>query len=99
MSGFTLAPSAARDLDSIWHYLAVEQSRRQTATRQIQRLSDTFAALGLHPELGQVRDDLAEGIRAFICRPYVVLYRIEVRGPCILQIVHGSRELRDLFRD
>lgn len=56
MSGFTLAPSAARDPDSIWHYLAVEQSRRQ-------------------------------------------LYRIEVRGPCILQIVHGSRELRNLFRD
>jgi plasmid stabilization system protein ParE len=98
MSGFTLAPSAERDLETIWHYLAVEQDRRNTALRQIQRLSDTFALLALHPELGQARDDLTEGIRAFVRRPYAVLYRIDATGVRIMQIVHGSRDLRDLFR-
>jgi plasmid stabilization system protein ParE len=98
MSGFTLAPSAVRDLESIWQYVALEQDRREAAIRQMQRLSDAFAMLASHPELGQVRDDLAADMRAFVCRPYAVLYRIDAGRVRILQIVHGSRDVRSAFR-
>ena len=99
MTDYNLDPQALDDLREIWRFLAIERTSQQAAKRQMERLEGTFSLLARQPMLGQTRDDLAEGVRAFVCRPYVILYRAGPDCVSIAQIVHGSRDMRIAFRD
>jgi toxin ParE1/3/4 len=58
--------------------------------------------LGLHPEIGVRRPDLApDAYRVFILTgfPYVLVYNAERRPPIIARVLHGARDLQNALRD
>jgi toxin ParE1/3/4 len=96
MTRFLLSREARNDLKSIYRYVA-EHSASATG-----RLHDLFFAkfrlLSAHPLLGDTRDDLAIGIRAFTAAKYVILYRPMTRGIIVVQIAHSAQDLATVFR-
>jgi len=98
VSRFTLDPGVNDDLDAIWDYIGIQKCSPASAVRQIELLYEKFVLLASHPMLGEARDDLAENLRAFVARPFVVLYRPTHDGVQIVQVVHSARDIQAVFR-
>ncbi len=98
MSRFVLAAEVVHDPDAIWDYIAIENSSPLAAYRQIEALHEKFALLATQPLLGEAREDLGEGIRAFVVRPFVVLYRARVDHVEVIRVVHSARDIAGALR-
>jgi len=90
MSRFTLDPDVRTDLDEIWDYIGIDNKSPIAASRQIEVLYEKFALLATQPLIGQVRDDLGKDLRAFVVRPFVILYRPKSYGVDVVQVVVGD---------
>lgn len=95
MAVVRLSHLADIDLDGIRDYIA--QHNPRAADKVLDQLLETLELLATRPELGQRRDDLHERIRAFVVRPYVVLYEPSADGIHVARIVHGARDFPSLF--
>jgi toxin ParE1/3/4 len=98
MSRFALARGVRADLRGRWRRIAVEGHSPNAADRLIDRITDVFALLAREPLLGEVRNDLAPRIRAFVVSPYLVLYTPEKHGVRVIQVVHAARDIYRAFR-
>ena len=56
-------------------------------------INEKLGMLADSPRLGPARPDIAEGLRLFPIRRYVVLYRELPDGIEIVRVVHGMRRL------
>ncbi len=93
-----IAPHACADLDDIWYYVANESGSIETADRLIDSITERFLLLARHPYLGRRRDDdFGEGLRSFAVGEYVIVYAVEEKGIVILRVVHGRRDLEEIF--
>lgn len=54
------------------------------------------ALLSDHPGMGRARPDIAEGMRYFPMKRYLILYRPIPGGVEIVRCVHGARDLGKL---
>ena len=52
--------------------------------------------LAASPRLGPSRPDIALGLRLFLIRRYIILYRELPDGIEVARVVHGMRRLSDL---
>ena len=98
MSRFTLVPEVRQDLDEIWNYIGIEKSNPTAAQHLVDRLFEAFSTLAQQPLLGQQREDLGANVRAFVVRPYVVLYCSQANGVQIAQVVHSARDIQAIAR-
>jgi toxin ParE1/3/4 len=98
MKSYRLSRRARADIHEIWDYLAVERESPDAAHNQIESLYAKFSLLATSPLLGEARDDLKQGLRAFSADRYVVFYYALDRGIEIVAVVHGARDLEGLFR-
>ncbi len=98
MSRFTLDTDVRADLDAIWDYIGIENQNPVAASHQIEVLFDKFSLLATRPLLGEARDDLGEGVRMFVVRPYVILYRPKGHGIEVAQVVHSAQDIHAVFR-
>lgn len=98
MSRFTLDADVYQDLRGIWRYIAIEKERPGAADRQIEMLDAKFALLAANPLLGEPREDLGEDVRAFVARPYVILYRPSEHGVAIYRVIHSARDIQAVVR-
>lgn len=93
-----LAPQAAADLDDIWYYVAIESGSVEIADRLIDSITERFFLLAGHPYLGRPRDDdFGIGLRSFAVGEYVIVYLVEDKDVLVLRVVHGRRDLEELF--
>jgi len=93
-----LAPQATADLDDVWYYVAVESGSVEIADRFVDSLTERFFLLAGHPYLGRPRDDdFGIGLRSFPVGEYVIVYLVDGSDVLILRVVHGRRDLEDLF--
>src|SRR5688572_26384205 len=85
-----------RDYGEIWLYVA----RRDPAAadellvsfdRKLQFLSE-------NPRAGPARPELRPRLRSFPVGAYLIFYRVIRGGIEVTRVVHGSRNLRKLFR-
>jgi toxin ParE1/3/4 len=93
---YRLTKLAIEDIDSAWSYIA--KDRPSAADRFVERLSRHFALLAENPHIGELRQDLAEGVRQSVVGSYVVLHL-----PCddlvqIVRVIHGARDIFAEFR-
>lgn len=97
--GHRVSPDAEEDLASAWRYIATESGSPEIADRLVDAIADRFLLLAKFPHLGRSRDDdLRPGLRTFVVRDYVVIYRVTVEGDVvILRVLHGSRDIEALF--
>lgn len=93
-----LSPRAEADLDEIWLYVARESSSLETANRLIDAITDRFCRLADFPWMGRSREqDFGPGFRSFVLGEYVIVYCIDRGDVLIPRVVHGRRQLEDLF--
>ena len=93
-----VAQRAAADLDDIWYYVATESSSIRVANRLIDSITRRFFQLARHPYMGRARDDdFGPGSRSFSVGEYVIVYCIDHQDALILRVVHGRRDIEELF--
>ena len=86
---------AFRDLQEIWVYVA--ERSPQAANRLIDTFNAKCQALAESPGIGMKRDDLLMGLRSFPVGNYLVFYRQIEEGISIERVIHGARQIEDLF--
>lgn len=96
MARFTRTARAEEDLIEIWTWVAADSP--SAADRLLDRIDEVCGRLAEMPALGAARPDLAEGPRYFVTGSHLVIYRVAPGGVEIVRVVHGARDLPDLFR-
>lgn len=86
---------AEKDLIEIWGYIAQDNSL--AADRVLDEIDQKVNVLAENPLLGRFRPDIAPELRYFAVGKYLILYRIAYNGIQIVRVVHGARDLPNLF--
>ncbi len=94
---YRVSENAARDLDEIFVYWA-NRASPEAADRVIDKITERFWLLGLHPEAGKRAGDIAPGVKCFPAGRYLIYYRKTRRGIDILHIFHGARNQGRAFK-
>ena len=88
-------PRARSDLAEIWDYIADDNETRADAF--VDTIDSKFHLLAGQPDIGRVRNDLADGMRSFPVGRYVIFYRVVPKGVEIVRVLHGARDVDALF--
>jgi toxin ParE1/3/4 len=97
MANIEWDPDAVTDLRQILGYVGVEQSRPEAARRLVDRIRAACEKYATFPLMGQERSDIADGIRIFSLRPYVVFYFPLDGGIRVARVLYGARDYPRLF--
>jgi len=91
---------ALRDIEAAWVYLAEQSGRIEVADRFRGSLEKAFLSIQRNPFLGRSRsDDLKQGLRSLPAGKFLILYRVDPNTVFIVRVLHGSRDLRVIFRE
>ena len=96
MSRYTVTREARQDIRDICRYVARDNPPAAGRLRGV--FFEKFRALSDHPLLGEVRDDLAEGLRMSLAGKYVILYRPKPNGIEVVQVAHSARDIYAVLR-
>lgn len=88
-------PEAELDLIEIAAY--IEADNPAAADRLLDTFEEKFELLSEFPGLGQARDDLARSLRSFPVGSYVIFYLPLEDGIEVIRVLHGARNIRQLF--
>lgn len=97
MGRLHLSRTARADLESIWDFIGVERENPEAATRQVERIYDTFLLIVDNPHIGEACDALRTGMRFFTCGSYVVFYVPADDAVEIERVAHGAQRVENLF--
>ena len=98
MSSFRITPSASRDLDEIYDFVAAENL--PAAGRILERFLKAFRTLAGMPGMGHFRPDLTEEpLRFWLVSSYLIVYRPETEPLEIIRVLHGARDLAELLAE
>ena len=86
---------ANRDLLEIWVYTA--ERSPQSADRVIDTITAVLQELAQMPGMGRSREDYLPGMRSFPAGNYVIYYRPIADGIRVLRVLHGARNMEDVF--
>jgi toxin ParE1/3/4 len=100
VSDFLVAPAARADLHEIWSYYANSIQNLAAADRIRDELFAAFDALARMPGMGHYRTDLvAEPLRFWRVRDYLIIYRSEKAPIEIVRVLHGKRDVQAPLED
>ena len=85
---------AKEDLIELWSSIAADNPT--AADHVLDTINENLRMLAGNPRLGPARPDIAEGLRLFPIRRYVILYRELPDGIEVVRVVHGMRHLSGL---
>lgn len=91
-----ISPRAEADLDAIDDYLFEQDSA--VAERFALEFDRQFRLLAENPHLGR-SSPYASDLRRFAMRPYIIFYRPISDGIEIVRVLHGARNLDEIFVD
>lgn len=98
MSRFLLTPAAQADIEEIHGFILPENPA--AAARVLVELRTAMRRLAANPNLGHLRQDLAdEPLRFWQVYSYLVVYRPQTESLQIVRVLHASRDVRRLLRD
>lgn len=95
MHEYRLHPLAIVDIESHYEYLLRRDMK--AADDFLDATFDKFVQLTRHPEMGQVRTDLGEGVRCVSQSSHVIFYCIAVSNIIVLRVLHGSQDVKMAF--
>lgn len=87
---FTTA--AYQDLDEIMRYIGARDP--SAAERLTDQIEVECWRLAREPGTGQLRPDLAVGLRFFPVGNYLIFYRESTEGVQVIRVLHGARDYR-----
>ena len=88
-------PRADQDLEELWFFIA--QDDPAAADRWIDTLEEKIRLLADNPLMGPARPDIARELRYHPVGSHLLLYRVIQGGIEIVRVVHGARDLLNLF--
>jgi toxin ParE1/3/4 len=88
-------PRADQDLEELWFFIA--QDDPAAADRWIDTLEEKIRLLVDNPLMGPARPDIARELRYHPVGNHLLLYRVIQGGIEIVRVVHGARDLLNLF--
>ena len=74
----------------------ISRNNPRAAERMLNRIYRKFQMLRRQPMIGEPRDDLRDGLRSVIVRPYVVLYEFKNGEVSVLDVVHAARDMEGM---
>jgi len=86
---------AERDLEGIFDYIASDSPRN--AKKYVGELRRKINGLGRFPLIHPLRGDLRTGLRTASHGSHVVVFRIAERIVEVIGVIHGARDLTELF--
>jgi toxin ParE1/3/4 len=86
---------AARDLEDIGDYIARDNPER--ALSFVRKIQEQCRKITAYPEAAPLRPELGEGIRMVPFGRYLIFYTVHDDHVRIERILHGSRNILDLF--
>jgi toxin ParE1/3/4 len=89
-------PLAELDLLDIWDYIADDSPDR--ADDFLDRIESKLLILAQNSGLGRKRADLLPDLRSFPIGNYVVFYRQIEGGIDVIRLLHGSRDIEEMFK-
>jgi toxin ParE1/3/4 len=89
------APSARNEIAAI--ATDIRQDNPVAADRWILTLEETCKGIAAFPRMGRQRDDILPGVFLFPYKKHLIFYEIRDGSVTILHVVHGARNLPDLF--
>jgi len=96
MSEAEFTPAAMHDLADILEYISEDNEAK--GLEVLDALFVQADLLAKSPGLGRSRDqDLGRGIRSFPVGRYAIFYRVVPGGIEVLRVLHGARDLPNLF--
>jgi toxin ParE1/3/4 len=96
MKNYRLSERAKKDLRAIWDYIS--ERNLSAADRTIDGLFSRIRMLAREPLLGEARNDLHPGLRAFVFKNYWILYYPMRSGIEVAGVAHGAQDLETQFR-
>jgi toxin ParE1/3/4 len=90
-----LSDAAKDDLYEIWKYVADDNIVE--ADRLIDTIKRRYSRLETFPNMGHSREELGTGLRTITSGAYVIFYTVENDNVEIARIIHGARDLDELF--
>jgi toxin ParE1/3/4 len=93
-----LSPRAEDDLIKAMRWIA--RDNRSAARRLRQLISEAAVRIAEHPQVGIRRLDIASGQYRFLPLtgfPYVIVYHAEKIPPRIIRVLHGARDIPNLY--
>jgi toxin ParE1/3/4 len=90
-----VTPQAEADLQEIWLTIAIDSPT--AADRLLRRIGDKLDLLAEFPEMGSPRPELTPSGRILVEGNYVILYEPSGESVVIVRVLHGARDLSDLF--
>lgn len=95
MSRIEISRRALADLDNIWEFIATDNIR--AADETLDRIKVRCSSYANQPELGESRPEIGSDIRSFSVSWYVIYYRARNKGIEIVRVLHGARDVGQLF--
>lgn len=80
----------------IWNYIADDSLDR--ADGFLDRVEGKLQALARTPGMGRRREELLPGLQSFPVGNYVVFYQAIADGIDVIRVLHGSRDIEEVFR-
>lgn len=97
MAEVKIAHLAEADLEEIWDYIATNNV--ESAKRLIIDLTQKFRLLAENPQIGRTHDQFVLNLRSFAYKKYIIFYFPMENGVEIYRVIHGARNIEDLFED
>jgi toxin ParE1/3/4 len=90
-------PQSEIDLWEIAEYIA--RDNPAAAGRLLDEVDKTISLLADFPGMGPSRDELMPHLRSFPVHSYVLFYRPNDDGIELVRVIHGARDLDQLFNE
>lgn len=95
MTEVILSDEAKDDLSEIYDYIAADN--RAAADRLLDSFEKVFERISSFPEIGRPRSELREKVRSIPDGNFVIFYRPWGESVLVIRILHGARDLEELF--
>jgi toxin ParE1/3/4 len=96
MAQILFTPLAAEDLQQIWLYIA-ENAGRETAKKFLSEIKKKCETAAKFPESGRARHEFIINLRSIPFKNYVIFYLPLKDGIEVLRVLHGSRDIKQVF--
>jgi toxin ParE1/3/4 len=87
---------AKADLAEIWDYIADDSEAQADAF--IDTIDLKLRLLAEQPNIGRMRNELAENMRSLPLGRYVIFYFVISGGIEVVRVLHGGRDLEAIFQ-
>ncbi len=95
MASYIVTPNAEKDIDEILLFIAADNVDAAIAFNE--RLISRFELLADNAKIGRERPELKQDLRSFPEGNYLVFYREWSGIVAIVRVLHGARDLDEIF--